>query len=189
MTLDELKRLVTAEGVKRALEPQLFMSLTGAIDINHSPSPRTNSQHSYDKFDELDDFGFTPSTTQAITPPVTQDYPTILLTACSNAATWGYITLVQAQKLNEAYSEDQLDVMSTALINRAIYELGRASLFDVSFQTNKKDAQILLNTIIGLTPTESGQTSHFTGASITKDEKSRSQNLNPLYRFSQRQPW
>ena len=180
MTLDELKRLVTAEGVKRALEPQLFMSLTGEVDISHGPSPRINNEASSDYgYDEFDDV-------EVPTPPQTQDYPAILLTACSNAATWGYITLLQAEKLNDAYSEDQLAVMSTALINRAIYELGRTSLFDVSFHTNKKDAQTLLNTIIGLTPSQDGQSSsHFTGASITKDEKSKSQNLNPLFKFSQ----
>ncbi len=177
MTLDDLKRLVTAEGVKSALEPQLFMSLTGDIDTTHTPTPLSKNNFGYDEFDDY-----------VMHPPQSQEFPNILLTACSNAATWAYITLLQAEKLDDSYSDDQLAVMTTALVKRAIYELGRISLFDVSFHASKKDAQTLLNTIIGLTPSQDGQaSSHFTGASITKDEKTKSQNLNPLFKFSQRQ--
>lgn len=181
MTLDDLKQLVTPEGVKNALEPQLFASLTGITEIYHSPTPRHNAHDfGYEDFDELIDLNETPPTTQA--------WPTILYTACSNAATWAYITILKAGKLNEACTEDQKAVMSVALVKRAIYELGRISQFDENFYKDKAEAQSLLNAILGLTQSEgSGQsTAFYSGASITKDANSNSKNLNPLFKFAKR---
>lgn len=174
MTLDDFKRLVTPEGVKNALEPQLYTSLTGDSVISTRPMPKNSLVH-YDEFD--DDYeAFSDSRT--IPVPVT--------TACNNAAMWGYVTLMQADALCKPYSEDQQAVIGMALINRAIYELGRISQFDVSFHSNKKDAQAMLDAVLGRVPANDGQSSsYFVGASITKDEKSKSQNLNPFYRFTQ----
>ncbi|HIF9333083.1 TPA: hypothetical protein ACX6RM_001330 [Photobacterium damselae] len=179
MTLDDLKRLVTPEGVKSALEPQLFASLTGVSEHIYSPSPRLSSDFSLSEFEEA---------THSALPPTTQQWPVILYTACNNAATWAYVTILKAGKINDACTDDQLAVMSVALIKRAIYELGRISQFDENFYKDKAEAQNLLNAILGLTQSDgSDKTAAFySGASITKDANSNSKNLNPLVKFAKR---
>ncbi|MBE8578720.1 hypothetical protein [Vibrio sp. OPT18] len=174
MNLDTLRQLVTPEGVKNALEPQLYLSLTG--DIEHPTRPTPKHGLVLDEFDE-----------GPMHTPQSRTYPTCLMTACSNAAVWGYVTLTQADALNKGYSGDENAVLSMALVNRAIYELGRISQFDVSFHSNKKDAQNLIDAAIGRVPSIDGQSSsYYVGASITKDEKSKSQNLNPFLKFTER---
>ncbi|ODS05185.1 hypothetical protein [Vibrio scophthalmi] len=173
MTLDDFKRLVTPEGVKNALEPQLYMSLTGDLTQSHKPTPK----HSLVASDEFDDDFELESQSRT--------YPTCIMTACTNAATWGYVTLLQADAIHKVYSEDEQAVIGMALVNRSIYELGRISQFDVSFHSNKKDAQNLIDAVLGRVPSMDGQSSsYYVGASVTKDEKSKSQNLNPFFKFT-----
>ncbi|MGR5240212.1 hypothetical protein ACPV36_04885 [Photobacterium damselae] len=178
MTLDDIKKLVTPEGVKNALEPQLFGSLTG-ISADTIATPRNTYQDDFD-FETIEDV------LESESYP-TQVWPAILVTACNNAATWAYVTILKAGKIDTNCTDDQLSVMSTAITKRAIYELGRISQFDDNFYKDKTEAQNLLDAILGLTSREGDSAGAFYfGASITKDENSNSKNLNPLFKFAKR---
>ncbi len=126
MTLTELKGLVTPEGVKRALDDQIYDSLVYGDGHN-------------------------------------------VTDACSNAATWAYSVIAKVGKLNYAFTADDKEVLSAAMIQMAIYNLGAHHFFDL---TNPKEAAVaLLNASLGLSSDSDG-TSTFTGAAVAKDEKS-----------------
>ncbi len=126
MTLTELKSLVTPEGVKRALDEQIYDSLVYGDGHN-------------------------------------------VTDACKNAATWAYAAIAKAGKLNHAFTSDDKELLSTAMIQMAIYNLGGHHFFDLS--NPKDDAIALLNAALGLSSDSDG-TSTYTGAAVARDEKS-----------------
>ncbi|WP_108945631.1 hypothetical protein [Shewanella halifaxensis] len=171
MTLKELLALVTPEGIEDALDPQIFKSLTGMMDeVGMMPKMDYHDPH------------FNPP------QPPSDKWPPIIKSAINKAAGWGYVRLVNANKLSQTFDEDQQHVMSMALTNRAIYELGRASQFDNQFHQNRNDASTLFDTVLGLTcSSENGQpTAHYIGASITQDDKTKSAFINPIFKATRR---
>lgn len=174
MTLNDLIELVTPERVKSALDPQLYESLTG-IRQNHTQPEHRSGFYG----DDIEDAAFKTS--------VQGEAPPVLNTACHHAAVWGYTTLSASGRLTKPFSDDEMQVVSMSLVKRAIYELGRSSLFDTNFQTHKKEAQALLDSVAGLVVSgDSGNSAVYVGASITHDNKSNSLNLNPRVKFARR---
>lgn len=90
-------------------------------------------------------------------------------TACQSAARWCYAYLGQKNALNKSFTNDDKAVLTEAMTQMAIYELGEISEFD--FDERKDDAVALLNALLGLNPnSDTGAT--FTGGAIARDEKS-----------------
>ncbi len=90
-------------------------------------------------------------------------------TACQSAARWCYAYLSQKNALARTYSDDDKEVLTEALTQMAIYELGDISEFD--FDDRKDEAIILVNSLLGLNSgTESG--AQYTGAAIARDKES-----------------
>lgn len=66
------------------------------------------------------------------------------------AARWGYGRLMGGRSADRLFSADELEVLKTALINRAVYELGRVSQFDDNFTLNREDADTMIDALLGL---------------------------------------
>lgn len=90
-------------------------------------------------------------------------------TACQSAARWCYAYLGQKNALNKSFNDDDKAVLTEAMTQMAIYELGEISEFD--FDERKDDAVALLNALLGLNNnSDSGAT--YTGAAIARDQES-----------------
>lgn len=144
MNLAELQALVKPASIRNALDDQIYRSLTGE-----------NGEH---------DGGI-------MRRPSGNDSQRAALTACQSAARWCFITLSKADALARPFSDDEQAVLSEAMVQRAIYELGRQSEFDANFFKNKEDAQALLHAVLGLSGSGAGDSSGavITGARSTKD--------------------
>lgn len=158
MTLAQLRALVTPALLRAALDDQIYLSLTG---------------------ERHEDDGY------FMQRPPTNDSQQAALTACQSAARWAFITLTKADATARPYSNDEQEVLSEALVQRAIYELGRQSEFDANFYKNKEDATALLNALLGLTGAGENKVV-ITAARSTKDAKQRSYFILPGYPFTRR---
>lgn len=125
MTLDELKTLVTPEGVKSALDDQIYDSLAFGDGEN-------------------------------------------VLDSCHQSAIWGYSYLAKTGNITKAFNASEKEVISAALIQRAIYHLNAHHFFDID--NPKEMAQALIDSILGIS--NSDGKSVFIGAAVAKDEKS-----------------
>lgn len=157
MQLTQLQALVTPTMVRDALDDQIYRSLTGENVAG-------------------DDGGL------FMARPVTNDSQKAATTACQSAARWAFITLSKADALARPFSDDEQAVLSEAMTQRAIYELGRQSEFDANFFQNKKDAQELLDSLLGLNTSGDGS-SGIVGARSTKDASHRRRACDPFNRF------
>lgn len=144
MQLAQLQALVTPVLIRDALDDQIYRSLTGE-----------NGNYSG---------GIQPR-------PAGNDSQKAALTACQSAARWAFITLSKADALARPYSTDEQAVLSEAMVQRAIYELGRQSEFDANFFKNKEDAQALINALLGLNGSGDSTSASITSARSTKDAK------------------
>ncbi|MGL4830566.1 MAG: hypothetical protein ACRCXG_14880 [Vibrio sp.] len=90
-------------------------------------------------------------------------------TACQSSARWCYAYLGQKNALIRLYSDDDKEVLTEAMTQMAIYELGEISEFD--FDDRKEEAIALINSLLGLNNgAESG--AQYTGAAIARDKES-----------------
>lgn len=177
MTLRDLIELITPERVKNSLDPQLYESLTG-IYQRHTETPEPLGSGFYGHDDPCD-AAFNEET------PEHAVFPHVLCSACHHAAIWGYTTLSAGGRLSKPFSNDEKQVIAMALTKRAIYELGRSSLFDANFQTHKKEAKALLDSVMGLVVSgEGGGHAAYVGVSISHDKKTNATDLNPRLRFT-----
>ncbi|MBE3899185.1 hypothetical protein HJ158_08185 [Vibrio parahaemolyticus] len=91
--------------------------------------------------------------------------------ACRSAARWCYGFLGKYGRLDASFSDDDLEVLTEAMTQMAIYELLLISQFDENGDQYKEDAENLLNAVLGITKDGDGQ-STFVGGATAKDEKS-----------------
>lgn len=90
-------------------------------------------------------------------------------TACQSAARWCYAYLGQKNALSRTFSDDDKEVLTEAMTQMAIYELGEISEFD--FDDRKAEALSLIHALLGLNnAAESG--AQYTGAAIARDKES-----------------
>lgn len=90
-------------------------------------------------------------------------------TACQSAARWCYAYLGQRNALTRIYSDDDKEVLTEAMTQMAIYELGEISEFD--FDDRKEEAVALINSLLGINNgAETG--AQYTGAAIARDKES-----------------
>ncbi|NAW59322.1 MULTISPECIES: hypothetical protein [unclassified Vibrio] len=90
-------------------------------------------------------------------------------TACQSAARWCYAYLGQKNALTRLYSDDDKEVLTEAMTQMAIYELGEISEFD--FDDRKVEAIALLHSLLGLN-NGAEQGAQYTGAAIARDKES-----------------
>ena len=100
----------------------------------------------------------------------THDDENIAISACKSSARWAFLQFYKRGAQDKTLISDEEEIIRLALVQRAIYELGRQSQFDENFDINKKDAYRILYSFLGLKNDEDAADSNIVSAFISKDK-------------------
>lgn len=92
--------------------------------------------------------------------------------ACRSAARWCYGQLGVYGASDRAFDNDEQMVLTEAMTQRAIYELGLISQFDEDFDAYADDAMLMLKAVLKIASAKPEQGSGFVGAARVSDEQS-----------------